>query len=507
MAMTYTVDLDQIQGNVTPGFRKDHQEFLFFRLPPETFASPPDRMAAKAWLQALRSSIATAREVATFNDLFLRLKRRISSAGGQESPERYLRSTCVNVAFTHRGHAALYSGPLGSNAQQSTAFRLGMFNRKDDTRDYLEELAGCTVRDSVRGDLTSFGAASTDEESQVAHVLVIIGADSPPELDAERLTQVALATSHGLVLVEQYSGVSLGGGREHFGFKDGISQPDPNNLLDPAGWVTSEQVAAPGEFIRGAGPEPTNTTVRPVLPWETNGSYLVLRRLDQDVQRFRTEGVTNAAALSGVVPGMTPALFEAKCVGRWPDGTPVDRAPLAAGVVETAAQRETRLRVEASTYSGDPDGVQIPRFAHIRKAYPRDRPDTKPRQHRLIRRGIPFGPVLPSMPEGAQPNTEERGLIFAAYMASIEQQFEFLMRSWFGSRRFAEVTSRPNPGFDPIMGRLQNLPTSPRDVNYAAQVGGVLQHQQLDIRRYITLKGGGYFFSPSIAHLATLASP
>jgi hypothetical protein len=206
---TYTVDLDQIQGNVTPGFRKDHQDFLFFKLPQETFETPPNRAPARAWLQALRSSIATAREVATFNALFLKLKARISGVGGTESPERYLRSTWVNVAFTHVGHAALYAGNLGTNGQQSPAFRLGMFNRKDDTRDYLDELAGSTVRDSVRGDLTSYGAVIDQEEDQVAHVVLIIGADSEAELDAERADQIALATSHGLILVERYRGVSL----------------------------------------------------------------------------------------------------------------------------------------------------------------------------------------------------------------------------------------------------------------------------------------------------------
>lgn len=506
MTSTYTVDLDQVQGNVTPGFRKDCQDFLFFRLPPETFPPTSDRTAARAWLRALRSSIATAREVATFNDLFLRLKGRISAAGGTESPERYLRSTWVNIAFTHIGHEELYTGPLGTEAEQSRAFRTGMFRRRDDTRDYMEELAGSVVRDSVRGDLGGYGATPAKEKSQVAHVVVIIGADSRTELNAERAAQLELATDHGLVPVRRFRGISLGGGREHFGFRDGISQPDPPNLLDPAGWVTSEQVAAPGEFIRGAGPEPGNPSFRNVLPWETNGSYMVIRRLDQDVQLFRDEAVAHAATLSaGPAPGMTPALFEAKCVGRWPDGTPVDRAPLAAGVVETAAQRAARLRVDASTYSSDPDGVQIPRFAHIRKAHPRDRTADNPRFHRLIRRGIPFGPVMPSTSNGSSPDTTERGLIFVAYMADIEQQFEFLTRAWFGSRSFGSVAGRPNPGFDPLMGRLHNHPTSARDVQYATQNGGVLTHTQLDIQRYITMKGGGYFFSPSIAHLTTLA--
>ena len=506
MASTYTVDLDQIQGNVTPGFRKDCQDYLFFRLPPETFPPTSDRTEARAWLSALRSSISTARDVATFNDQFLRIKRRIAAAGGTESPERYLRSTWVNVAFTHIGHAALYTGDLGTDDEQSRAFRTGMFNRRDDTRDYMEELAGSVVRDSVRSDLSGYGATPAKEKSQLAHVVVIIGADSRAELNAERAVQLDLAAQHGLVQVKRLRGISLGEGREHFGFKDGISQPDPSNLLDPAGWVTSEQVVAPGEFIRGAGAEPGNPNFRNVLPWETNGSYMVLRRLDQDVQLFRDEAAAHAATLAaGPAPGMTPALFEAKSVGRWPDGTPVDRVPLAAGVVETPAQREARLRVEASTYSSDPDGVQIPRFSHIRKANPRDRPGDDPRHHRLIRRGIPFGPVLPSAPNGSAPDTTERGIIFVAYMADIEQQFEFIMRRWFGSRNFGPVTGRPTPGFDPLMGRLHNLPNNARDVQYATQNGGALTHTQIDIQRYITMKGGGYFFAPSIAHLTTLA--
>jgi Dyp-type peroxidase family len=513
MTTTYSVDLDQIQGNVAPGFRKDNQDYLFLRLPPETFAATPDLTRARAWIAAMRPSIATAREVATFNALYLNLKQRITDSGGQESAERFLRSTWVNVAFTYVGLKALLGAAIGTDAEQNPAFKAGMFKRASETRDYLVELGQSVVRDTVHGGLTDKGMTPQQEKPQVAHVLVIIAADSEAELNAELANQLGLAVTHGLSLVVRMRGESLGGGREHFGFRDGISQPEPEDLLNPAGWVTDathEQIVAPGEFIRGATEEADHTARTPI-GWETNGSYLVFRRLDQDVQRFRSEAAAAAVELDGdTAPGMTPALFEAKCLGRWPDGTPVDRAPLAVGVTETPAQKKARLTLDASSYTGDTEGFAIPRFAHIRKAHPREQTTANPRHHRLLRRGIPFGPMLQDVANGAQSDTNERGLLFVGYMASIEAQFEHLMRRWFNAPDFpATLPPSLTPhdaGLDPVLSGAMNNPTGPRRLEYATQpTPAVPQHQAVDIARFVTMKGGGYFFAPSINHIATLA--
>ena len=88
------------------------------------------------------------------------------------------------------------------------------------------------------------------------------------------------------------------------------------------------------------------------------------------------------------------------------------------------------------TSPGDKEGAICPFSAHIRKSYPRD--DTDPavpplrevttQTHRLLRRGIPFGPVSPSTPMSPIQDGIDRGLVFLAYQTSIEDQFEFVGR-------------------------------------------------------------------------------
>jgi deferrochelatase/peroxidase EfeB len=127
---------------------------------------------------------------------------------------------------------------------------------------------------------------------------------------------------------------------------------------------------------------------------------------------------------------------------------------------------------------GDPTGARCPLSAHIRKTYPRDdervatvadgltvnEADTQ--THRLLRRGIPF-----DLGEG---EARERGLLFAAYQTSIEEQFEFVTRRWVNNADFKE----PGTGVDPIL-------ASP----------------------FVTPTGGGYFFSPAIHTLGLIARP
>src|SRR5690242_4914246 len=91
--------LDDIQGNITPGFKKDHQAFLFVRFP----GTAPDRQA-RAWVDDIRGSIAAADEVQAYNDLF-RIVR--SHRPGRESEA--IRATWVNVGFSFPGLRKLAS--------------------------------------------------------------------------------------------------------------------------------------------------------------------------------------------------------------------------------------------------------------------------------------------------------------------------------------------------------------------------------------------------------------
>ena len=178
--------------------------------------------------------------------------------------------------------------------------------------------------------------------------------------------------------------------------------------------------------------------------WAQDGSFLVFRRLRQDVGGFhrflhdtvddlRSQGVElsdppNASAIRSV---------GSKLVGRWPSGAPVartsdDEAP---GLGDDDCKNnyfEFQDNADAlppfdpadpaaclddgkkfPLAEADASGIRCPFTGHIRKTYPRDdRPlgipngdeDTPPSEsstqtHRLLRRGLPYGPVSSSTPE------------------------------------------------------------------------------------------------------------
>src|SRR5436309_167322 len=94
----YDVPLDRIQGNITPGFRKDRQMFILFRFPSDSSTAPHAVDAVRNWIGELRPDISTGLEVATFNRRYKRLKERYG-----EPVSRFARSTWVNIAFTAEG--------------------------------------------------------------------------------------------------------------------------------------------------------------------------------------------------------------------------------------------------------------------------------------------------------------------------------------------------------------------------------------------------------------------
>ena len=83
-----------IQGNIVPGFNKDHQHFLFLRI--------RDRERARRWVAGIASSITSMDEALGF----VRKYRARRLAEGVRAPAG-LTSTWVNIAFSHPGITAL----------------------------------------------------------------------------------------------------------------------------------------------------------------------------------------------------------------------------------------------------------------------------------------------------------------------------------------------------------------------------------------------------------------
>jgi Dyp-type peroxidase family len=143
-------------------------------------------------------------------------------------------------------------------------------------------------------------------------------------------------------------------------------------------------------------------------------------------------------------------------------------------------------------YSGDPGGAKCPFGAHVRRANPRDEGE-----HRLLRRGIPFGPTFEQGPANA-----ERGLYFIAFNASIENQFEFMQRFYMnGDSDGMRATGNVNDGRDPVGASGAAKRRMAIEGDGAARSPVLL----LDIPAFVTCRGGQYYLMPSIAGLEMLS--
>jgi deferrochelatase/peroxidase EfeB len=158
-------------------------------------------------------------------------------------------------------------------------------------------------------------------------------------------------------------------------------------------------------------------------------------------------------------------------------------------------------------YSSDLLGEKCPFHAHIRKNNPRsDVPGYGAGEHRIVRRGIPYGPRIERTDEGAPKDnqvtlcTGEKegpiGLLFLCAQGDIATQFEHLQGQW------ANRSDQPQGkllGVDALIGQLR-----PGEVNRLAiedKSHKMAKGLDTTFDAVIKLRGGEYFFAPSISFL------
>lgn len=489
--------VDRIQGNILEGFNKDFQNFLFLKFEHSN--------SAKKWLAEIADEISSVDEVRDFNRLFKKLKKRRHGELG------ILKATWMNIAFSFPGLQAL-NVSAHDLAQFPQAFREGMKAR------------AAAVGDVGQSDPSHWIAPFRNGG---IHAVMIVASDSKADLGEHTLRYVHNMGLNGgvrLLYLQEGSVRQDEPGHEHFGFRDGVSQPGVRHYDGHAKNGGPIQ-ASPGtdrlhagEFLLGYptqritpktcgvnsggkrvffSPNPDEGPISPAHeggnesapPWANDGSYLVFRRLAQDVRGFRQFVAHKAQeifpALTAKDPQTAVDVMGAKIVGRYRSGCPLEKtadqeALIDAGVLpsnfDPAAGDPTlqfpQILGDNTPASGqvggidvgnisedsrfdnhfefgdDPKGLVVPRGAHIRKSYPRDSPtpgggESDTQTHRIQRRGIPFGtsfrPSLGATGHGGKPGVEEpgdRGLLFLCYQSSLVRQFEFVQKNWVNNVNF-----------------------------------------------------------------------
>jgi Dyp-type peroxidase family len=441
------IDLGDIQGNVLRGYTFPCAAYLFLHI--------DDADRARALLTTALPHVATAQ-------------------AWKDAP-----TTAVHVAFTYAGLQALEvaSAILATFPPE---FREGMAARADKLGD-----RGPSAPEHWDPGL------GTGEAHVLATVYAVDGEHLEERLEALRgMGRAAGATTP---LLEQRA-EALPGGRDHFGFYDGIAQPavagsgvrarPGDGQPDGAGdW----RDVRTGEFLHGYVDEDGALPDAPAAPFDRNGTFEVWRKLQMDVAAFRRY----VAERGREYPG-GPDLLAAKIVGRWRDGTPLACSPERPDpdLVDDPA------RINDFSFADDPLGLRCPAAAHIRRANPRDAKGffngRLTNRHRIIRRGRPYGPELP---EGVlEDDGVERGLVFVCFNASIWRQFETIQTLWIDDG-------------DPFgLGADKDFLVGQPDGD-----GGKMTipgHPPFFLKpqpRFVTVRGGEYLYRPSIGALRWLA--
>jgi Dyp-type peroxidase family len=327
--------------------------------------------------------------------------------------------------------------------------------------------------------------------------------------------------------------------KEHFGYTDGISDPDfigaSNNPLaaigagkptgkDPKtveGWAPLET----GEFILGHRDEAYEYPKAPQPPLlAKNGTFMVYRKLHENVGAFNQY----IEEMGKDFPGGKEALA-AKFAGRWRNGAPLTtfgteqeaqdfvaeldqaRKDAKAGCPH-AKQKYNQLKSKfvAFDYNDDLEGSRCPIGAHARRVNPRgalefgvkgayNTPGALINRRRILRRGLPYG-------ESQDPSSNDgnHGIIFMALNADIERQFEFVQQQWIVYGNDFKQSNQK----DPILGNHGTDKNGCPNGQMAIEGDGESGQPPFfcaRIPRLVEVRGGDYFFLPSMTALHMLA--
>ena len=409
-------------------------------------------------------------------------------------PPHHKPDYCLNVGITWPGMIALeIRDRVPTLAFKSFgAFTAGAAERAS--------LVGDTGASAPQNWVGGFGKGSD-------HVLVTLHALSPEAMKNYSDRLVALFAegdafheiwhADGMALMEMKDGQPVPTSKVHFGYTDGISMttirggperyhPDHQQPCDPWLFVLSDDAES---YLL---PEPRELGV--------NGSFAVFKMIVTDVVGFESFLQSNKDKIH-------PELLAAKLCGRWRNGVPLALSPDTdsppGGIPVEQMNNYEYVNADGS---GDPKGLRCPVGAHMRRINPRGQPVTGQSQpggsnntHRLIRRGMPYGPVYdPKQPYDGI----ERGLLGYFINASIENQFEFVLSQWVNEAEFAGAVRLHPKSKDPMIGTQDPA----ESIFVIPQADGAPPIKVTGFQTFVTTRAAAYCFLPSITALKFIAN-
>jgi deferrochelatase/peroxidase EfeB len=393
---------------------------------------------------------------------------------------------CLNVGITWPGMIALEIKDRvpAISFKSFPAFAAGAAERA--------KLVGDTGPSAPENWIGAFGKGSD-------HVLVTLHALSPDAMTTYSARLSALFAEggalreiwrqDGMALMEVKDGKPVPTSKVHFGYTDGISMttihggpehypPDHQQPCEP--WLFVLREDSENYIV----PEPRELGL--------NGSFACFKMITTDVVGFEKFLQSNKDKID-------PELLAAKICGRWRNGVPLALSPdtdsPAGGIPFEELNNYDYVNEDGS---GDPKGLRCPVGAHMRRINPRGQPVTGQNHpggsnntHRLIRRGMPYGPVY----EPGKPyDGIERGLLGYFINSSFENQYEFVLSQWINDSAFAGSVRLNPKSKDPMIGTqdpAESIFTIP-------QATGAPAINVTGFSTFVTTRASAYCFLPSI---------
>lgn len=445
----YQILLEDLQGNILRGHGRDYSTHLFLQFKPDLTE------AVKQWIQTFALEyIKSAKQQSDEAHLY----RREGVSGG----------LFANFFLSRKGYEYLEIEPFQIPSDQP--FRLGMKN--DDIRSFLGDPA---VEQWENGFQSQIDALILVADDDIIDLLQSVNKIT------EKLRPIAeiVHRDDGFILRNKAGQII-----EHFGFVDGVSQPlflkrdivgSRINNCDFDQWDSRASLDI--ILVR----DPNGKTE------DSYGSYLVYRKLEQNVKAFREDQRQLAQTLN-----IKDDLAGAMIVGRFQDGTPVTLSDIPTSPVTPTNN---------FNYDQDQAATKCPFHAHIRKTNPRGdtgRVESSPgfdealkieKNHRIARRAVSYGEN-----DSTKEPEKDSGLLFLCFQASIENQFNFMQARWANPKNFVQV----NVGPDPLIGQPEGTQKWPKK-------WGESETEEYKFKLWVNMKGGEYFFAPSLSFLKNLA--